>query len=60
MKVRYKLTGAPLGYTTAMVEGSAEPYTAFGKAIWAEDGAVSPATKELVFLRTSVVNQCPT
>lgn len=60
MKVRYKLEGAPLGYTMAMVEGSADPYQTFGKAIWSDEGAVTPAVKELVFLRTSVVNQCPT
>ena len=60
VKVRYKLSGAPLGYTLAKVEGAADPYTTFGKAIWSDDAAISPAMKELVFLRTSIVNQCPT
>lgn len=60
MKIRLKLSGAPLGYTLASVEGTTEPYSAFGKALWADDQAVPAARKELVFLRTSIVNQCPT
>ena len=60
MKVRVKLSGAPLGYTLAMIENAAEPYKAFGKAIWSDDLQVPPALKELLFLRSSIVNQCPT
>ncbi len=60
MAVRFKLSGAPLGYTLALVEGTAEPYKSFGTALWHEDRAVPAVTKELVFLRSSIVNQCPT
>ncbi|MEM9653674.1 MAG: carboxymuconolactone decarboxylase family protein [Actinomycetota bacterium] len=60
MRSRPKLSGAPLAYTLAKVDGTTDHYTAFGKALWSEDGAVTPAMKELVFLRASIVNQCPT
>lgn len=60
MRSRPKLSGAPLAYTMAQVEGTTDPYQTFGKALWAEEGAVTPAMKELVFLRSSIVNQCPT
>ncbi|MEE9413722.1 MAG: hypothetical protein V3V01_00465 [Acidimicrobiales bacterium] len=60
MKIRPKLSGAPLGYTVALVEGTADSYKAFGKALWSDDRAVSPTLKELLFIRSSIVNQCPT
>jgi len=60
MKSRVKLSGAPLGYTTALVEGTADPYKTFGSELWGEDRAVPATLKELVFLRTSIVNECPT
>lgn len=60
MKIRLKLSGAPLGYTLANVEGTTDPYAAFGKALWDDDRAVPATRKELVFLRTSIANQCPT
>ncbi len=60
MAIRLKLSGAPLGYTLSKVDDATAPYKAFGEAIWSEDGAVAPAVKELVFLRTSIVNECPT
>lgn len=60
MKSRPKLSGAPLAYTLAQVEGTADPYQSFGKNLWAEDRDVSAVLKELVFLRSSIVNQCPT
>lgn len=60
MKTRVKLSGAPLAYTLAMVEGAADPYKSFGTAIWADELTVPPALKELLFLRTSIVNDCPT
>lgn len=60
MKTRIKLSGAPLGYTLALVEGSSDPYKAFGKAIWSDEQQVPATLKELVFLRTSIVNECPT
>ncbi len=54
------MSGAPLAYSLAKVEGTAEPYQAFGKALWAKEAAIPAALKELVFLRSSIVNQCPT
>lgn len=60
MNIRPKLTGAPLAYTTALVEGAADHYRAFGQALWSEDRALSAVMKELVFLRCSIVNECPT
>ena len=60
VKSRPKLSGAPLAYTMAQVEGTAEPYRSFGVALWADERAVPAAMKELVFLRSSIVNQCPT
>lgn len=60
MKSRPKLSGAPLGYTLAQVDGTADNYQAFGKALWADDQALPATLKELIFIRTSIVNQCPT
>ena len=59
MKVRPKLAGAPLGYTLALVEGTGV-YSDFGEALWPEDRAVPATLKELLFIRTSIVNDCPT
>jgi len=41
------------------VDGTADSYKAFGTALWSEDRQVSGALKELAFLRSSIVNQCP-
>ena len=60
MNIRPKLTGAPLAYTMWLAEGTGDHYTAFGKALWSDAQTVSPAIKELVFLRSSIVNDCPT
>lgn len=60
MKIRYKLSGDPLAYTLAKVEGTQPQYKGFATNLWAEDLAVAPALKELVFLRTSIINACPT
>ncbi len=60
MQSRPKLTGAPLGYTMWKVDGTRDPYAAFGRALWADDRAVGLRLKELLFLRSSIVNQCPT
>lgn len=57
---RPKLSGAPLGYTLWKVDGTSDPYGMFGRALWADDRAVEARTKELLFLRCSVVNECPT
>ena len=59
MKIRPKLSGSPLGYTLALVEGT-EVYSTFGKALWSDTQQVPAALKELLFLRTSIINQCPT
>lgn len=60
MKIRPKLSGAPLAYTLAQVEGTTDSYGSFGKSLWADNRAVPAALKELVFLRCSIVNRCPT
>ena len=60
MKTRLKLSGAPLGYTMALVDGTSEPYKAYGTALWSDEQAVPATLKELLFLRSSIVNQCPT
>ena len=60
VKSRPKLSGAPLAYALHKVEGTTDPYGAFGKALWAEAGSITQALKELVFCRSSIVNQCPT
>lgn len=60
MKVRVKLSGAPLAYTLALVEGTNEPYKAFGKEVWSEERGISLALREMLFMRTSIINQCPT
>jgi hypothetical protein len=60
MKSRPKLAGAPLGYTMWKVDGAADAYRDFGRAIWADDATVSARLKELLFLRCSIVNACPT
>jgi hypothetical protein len=60
MRSRPKLSGAPLAYTLSKVEGTADAYGAFGTALWADERAVTAALKELVFLRSSIVNRCPT
>lgn len=60
MKSRPKLSGAPLAYTLAQVDGTADPYRSFGAALWSDEQTVSAALKELVFLRSSIVNECHT
>lgn len=60
MKIRYKLAGAPLGYTLAKADGTAGPYGDFGATLWSDERLVSAVLKELLFLRCSIVNECPT
>ena len=59
MKIRPKLTGAPMGYTLSIVDGT-EVYSDFGKALWDDERAIEATLKELLFIRTSIVNECPT
>jgi len=60
MKIRPKLSGAPLAYTANLVDGTADPLRAFSASLWADDRVVPARLKELVFLRTSIVNECHT
>lgn len=60
VNIRPKLTGAPLGYTLHKVDGTGDHYKAFGESLWDDGRAISAALKELVFLRCSIVNECPT
>lgn len=60
MKIRPKLSAAPLAYTVHLVDGVGDHLQAFGSSLWADDRAVSVRLKELVFLRTSIVNECHT
>ena len=60
MNIQPKLTGSPLGYTLHQVEGLADDYQSWSKAPWGNGRAVPATFKELIFLRSSVVNACPT
>ena len=57
---RPKVREAPYGYTLTLVPGAKDALAGVTSALWNPDGAVSERTKELVFLRTSLVNQCQT
>ena len=60
MNIRPKLSGAPLAYALHRVDGTAEPLKQFSERLWADDRTISARLKELVFLRSSIVNECPT
>ena len=51
---------APYGYTVGLVNGLPDALAGFVAALWNPAGAASERVKELVFLRTSMVNRCPT
>ncbi len=55
---RPRVREAPFGYTTTLVPGAKEALAAYSAAIWSDEGTVPPRTKELIFLRTSIVNNC--
>lgn len=57
---RPALREAPYGYTVSLVPGAADALAGFVDTLWKPSGAVSPRVKELVFLRTSIVNRCHT
>ena len=59
-EIRPRLREAPYGYTIGLVPGLRETLGAFGDTLWHPDGRVSRRAKELVFLRTSIVNRCET
>jgi hypothetical protein len=58
--IRPKVREAPYGYTLTLVPGTKDALAGFAAALWEPAGAVPQRTKELVFLRTSLVNACPT
>jgi hypothetical protein len=60
MKIRPKLSGAPLAYALHLVDGVTEPLRGFTENLWGDERAVSAQLKELVFLRSSIVNECHT
>jgi hypothetical protein len=55
---RPRVREAPFGYTTTLVPGAKDALAAFSSAIWNPEGTVPERLKELVFLRTSIVNRC--
>jgi hypothetical protein len=59
-EARSRLRAAPYGYTTGLVPGVTQATAALRDVLWDPAGTVSERVKELVFLRTSIVNQCET
>src|SRR3972149_10535661 len=57
---RPSLREEPFGYTVTLVPGAKEVVAGIRTAFWDPQGAVSERTKELVFLRPSVVTRCET
>lgn len=60
MQIRPKLDVSPLAYSLYRVEGLGDGYQTFSASLWSDERAVPALLKELVFLRSSVVNDCPT
>lgn len=58
--VRARVREAPFGYALALVPGAKEGQAKVSEALWSAEGAVPERLKELVFLRTSIVNRCET
>jgi hypothetical protein len=57
---RPALREAPYGYTVSLVNGLPDALAGFAAALWNPTGAAPERVKELVFLRTSIVNHCAT
>jgi hypothetical protein len=57
---RPSLREAPYGYTVGLVNGATDALAAFSATLWNPAGAASERMKELVFLRTSMVNRSET
>ena len=55
---RSQLREHPYTYTLRLVPAAQEAVQGLSQAFWPEDGKVPARTKELIFLRTSRVNQC--
>lgn len=51
---------APFGFCVGLVPDVRPALDAFVAALWNPAGAVPPRAKEIVFLRTSIVNHCAT
>lgn len=58
MNLRFKLAAAPVAYTLSQIPQALEHQAELHEAIWAESGTVGNRAKELVFLRTSMINRC--
>lgn len=59
-RARSQLREEPFGYTVTLVPGVNEVVAGLRASLWNPAGAVSEQTKELIFLRTSIVNRCET
>lgn len=57
---RPKVREAPYGYTLTLVPGVKDAFASVTTALWDARGTVAEQVKELVFLRTSLVNLCDT
>jgi hypothetical protein len=57
---RPALREAPYGYTVSLVNGLPDALAGFVATLWNPAGAATERVKELVFLRTSMVNHCDT
>jgi hypothetical protein len=57
---RPSLREAPFDYTVRLVPGAPEALAGFVAALWNPAAATTLRVKELVFLRTSLVNRCDT
>lgn len=49
-----------MAYALHLVDGVTEPLRGFTENLWGDERAVSAQLKELVFLRSSIVNECHT
>lgn len=57
---RPRVHEAPFGYVLTLVPGAKEAQTSLSAALWDTGGSVPERVKELIFLRTSIVNRCET
>lgn len=57
---RPRIREAPFGHVLTLVPGAKEAQVSLSAALWHTGGSVSERVKELIFLRTSIVNRCET
>ncbi len=57
---RPRVREAPYGHTLTLVPDAQDAFAAVTRALWDPAGAAPERAKELVFLRTSIVNLCDT